>query len=195
MAVATGIGSGSRSPHLSVGSRRILILKPSEDWDGWSTRKLGGCGHFLLLAPARLGHRALPCAAFRINGLDGARPSEEGLLLREGARVAVVAGEVLVGCVDVKKPVAFSAEIFELGAAALGENGVAGVAVAGCNGALAVRRFVEAIVAAEATSPILVADIVGVGAPISFHFGKEIAAENGFCFVDQRGELRLAGID
>ena len=45
--------------------------------------------------------------------------------------MAIVAGEVLIDRVDVEKAVAFRVQLFELFAAALGENDVAGVAIAG----------------------------------------------------------------
>ena len=47
--------------------------------------------------------------------------------------MAIVAGEVFVGRVDVEEDVTFGTEVFELNAAALGENGVPGVAVT-CRG-------------------------------------------------------------
>ena len=95
-------------------------------------------------------------------------------LLREGAAVAVVAREVFVDRVDMEKTVAFGIQLFELLAVALGENDVAGIAIAGLNLRLAVRRFVQAIVAAKTPRPFLVAEIVWIGPPVGFHLRKEV---------------------
>src|ERR1041385_574947 len=82
--------------------------------------------------------------------------------LRESARVTVVAGEILVDGVEMEELVAFGAELLELFAAALGQDRVAGVAIAGLDAALAVGRFVLSVMAAEAARPILVAGIVRI---------------------------------
>ena len=56
-------------------------------------------------------------------------------LLRQGTGVAGVAGEVFVGRVDVEERVPGRAEFRQFFTAALGQNGMAGVAVAGAQGA------------------------------------------------------------
>src|SRR5580692_7304977 len=69
-------------------------------------------------------------------------------LLRKGAGVAVVAGEVGIFGINVEEDAAFGAELFEGRTAALGEDDVAGVATARLDLLLAVVSFVQAVVAA-----------------------------------------------
>lgn len=78
---------------------------------------------------------------------------------------------------------AFGAELFEILAGSLRENGVARIAVAAGDGFFGVRGFVVAVVAAEAAVPFLVADVIWIGAPVRFHFGEEIG------FVDFVGDF------
>src|SRR5664280_1305004 len=66
----------------------------------------------------------------------------------------------------------------ELLAAPLGENGVAGGAIARTDRDIAVDGAMFVVVATEATGPILVADVVGVGAPVGLHPGKELLLVN-----------------
>ena len=63
----------------------------------------------------------------------------------------------MVDRIDVEKAVAFRVPLVELFAAALRQNAVAAVAVAGLNFRIAVSRFVKAVVAAKAPGPFLVA--------------------------------------
>ena len=78
----------------------------------------------------------------------------EGLFFRERAGVAVIAGDVFVGRVDVEEPVTFCAEVFQLRAAALGEDGVAGVAVARSDGAFPVGGLVQTVMTTEAAASV-----------------------------------------
>jgi hypothetical protein len=55
---------------------------------------------------------------------------QPGSLFGECARMTIVAGKILVGRVDVEEGVPLWIELAELFAAALGEDGVAGIAVA-----------------------------------------------------------------
>ena len=57
---------------------------------------------------------------------------------------------------------ALGRELVQFGAAALRQDGVAGIAIVGLDGALAVGRLVQAIVAAETARPVLVADVVRI---------------------------------
>ena len=61
----------------------------------------------------------------------------------------------MVDRIDVEKAVAFRVPLVELFAAALRQNAVAAVAVAGLNFRIAVSRFVKAVVAAKAPRPSL----------------------------------------
>ena len=78
----------------------------------------------------------------------------EGLVFRERAGVAVIAGEVFVGRVDVEELVTFCAEVFQLSAAALRKDRMAGVTIARSDRAFPVGGLVQTIVTAEATRPI-----------------------------------------
>ena len=86
--------------------------------------------------------------------------------------MTVIAGEIFVDGVDVKERVPLGAQLLELFAAALRQNGMAGAAIARGNRSC-VTALVISIVAAKTTGPFLVADIVRVSSPISFHFWKK----------------------
>lgn len=105
--------------------------------------------------------------------------------------MAVVAGEILVGGVDVEEGVTFGVELLEISAAALCKDGVAEITVVGGNGFFAVGGFVVAIVAAETAGPFLVADMIWVSAPIGLHFGEEIRFEDSVSSGDYFVDLRL----
>jgi len=62
----------------------------------------------------------------------------------------------------------------KLGGVALRNNGVAGSAIAGGNLFAQSNCGMVAVVAAETTGPIFMANIFRIGAPIRFHFRKEI---------------------
>ena len=81
-------------------------------------------------------------------------------------------------------------QLRELFAASLGENQVAGPAVARLDRPLAVRRGVFPVVTPEAAIPILVPDVVGMGAPIHFDFREKIVAVNFLRLGDERSGLR-----
>ncbi len=66
----------------------------------------------------------------------------------------------------------------------LGGDDVAGVAVVKLDAQGAFLGFVFAAVAAEASHPVHMADIVGVGPPVGFHFGEEIYGINLFVIVN-----------
>jgi len=104
--------------------------------------------------------------------------------------MAIVAGKILVGRVDVEEGMALGTEFFQVGTGALGEDCVAGVAVAGSDGALAVGGFMQSIVTTEAPRPIFVVDVVRVGAPISLHFREKVPGVDRFGFLDKGRELR-----
>ena len=112
------------------------------------------------------------------------------LFLRERAGVAVVAGEVFIHCIDVEKAVAFRVQFLELFAAALSQNRVAGVAIAGLDLRLAVGGFVQAVMTAETARRILVTDVVWVGSPVRLHLGKDAPLENFLGRVDRGFDLR-----
>ena len=114
------------------------------------------------------------------------------LLFRKRAGVAIVAGEVLVDRVDVEKAIAFGVQFLELLAAALGQNGVAGVAIAGLDRFVAVGGFVQAVVAPKAAGPFFVAEIIRIGPPVRFHLRKEVGLVNPLDFVDESHSRRSA---
>src|SRR5687768_11240431 len=116
------------------------------------------------------------------------------LLLREGAGVTVGAGEIFVNGIDVEERVAFGIEFFEIVAGSLSEDGVAGVAVVGGDGFLRVGGFVIAVVAAEATVPFLVADVIWIGAPVGFHLRKEIRFVDFVSDFDDRIDLSFVRV-
>lgn len=99
--------------------------------------------------------------------------------------MAVVTGEVLVYRVNVEEAVAFGIELFQLLAAALGEDDVAGVAVARLNFGLAVSCLVKPVVAAKTSGPFFVAEVIGIGPPVRFHLWKEIVSINPLGSGDQ----------
>src|ERR1044071_5841713 len=66
----------------------------------------------------------------------------------------------------------------EFVAAALGEDGVARVAIARLDAALAVGAYVFAVVAAETAGPDHVADVVGVFVPLRLHLRKKVVTVN-----------------
>ena len=96
------------------------------------------------------------------------------LLFRERASVTVVTGEIFIDRVDMEKAVAFRVQLLELLAAALGEDDVAGVAIAGLDLRLAVGGFVQAVVTSKTPGLFLVAKIIRIGSPVCFHFRKEV---------------------
>src|SRR5436190_4825468 len=100
------------------------------------------------------------------------------LFLHQPARVAVDAREVLILGVEVEESVALRAELAELAGAALRENRVTGIAIAGRNHFLSARRLVHSVVAAEAAGPVLVADVVRIRAPVGLHFREKIPPIN-----------------
>src|ERR1043165_8990942 len=104
--------------------------------------------------------------------------------------MAMVAREILVNGVEVKELMAFRIEFLQFRPASLRKNRVAGVAVAGLNLSLSIRRLVQAVVAPEAAGPPFVTDVVGIGAPVRFHLGEEIVSIDALRLDDQRFGLR-----
>ena len=78
-----------------------------------------------------------------------------------------MAVEVRVRRVHVEEVVSGRAHFLDVHAAAVRENDVAGIAVAGLERALAVRCFLVAVVTAESAGPVLVAEMLGIRAPTS----------------------------
>ena len=107
--------------------------------------------------------------------------------------MAIITGELFVDGVDMEKRMSFRAQLLQLVAAALCEDGVAGIAVAGLDGSC-VRAFMGAIVTAEATGPFFMADIIWVSAPIRFHLRENVVLKDGLSRGDGRRDLRFAGI-
>src|ERR1043166_9651846 len=85
-------------------------------------------------------------------------------------------GKIRIFRVDVEETMAFGIELFELRTAALGKNGMAGVAIGGWNHAFGRGGFVHAIMTTKTAGPILVANVVRIGTPVGLHLGKEIVA-------------------
>lgn len=111
-------------------------------------------------------------------------------LFRECARVTVDAGEVRILGVDVEEAVAFGIELFQLRAAALGQNRVARIAIAGGNHAFARRGLMQSIVTAETSRPVLVADVVRIRPPVGLHLREEIVPVNLLRFGDKSTDVR-----
>ena len=107
--------------------------------------------------------------------------------------MAVIAGEILVDGIDVKKGMSFRIELRQLVSAALSENGVTGVAIA-CRDASRVRAFVQAIVAAKTARPFFVANVVRISPPIRFHFREEVPFEEGLGGGDHTLDTRFIWI-
>jgi hypothetical protein len=91
----------------------------------------------------------------------------------------------------VEESVALGIEFFQFFAAALPEDGVAGVATIGRDCFFAIGGFVVAVMAAEAAIPFLVADVIGIGAPVRFHLGEEIGFVNLVGRVDDGVDFRV----
>src|SRR5580700_11682556 len=70
------------------------------------------------------------------------------------------------------------ADLFHLLRVALGQDGVAGVAVVANDFLFAIGADVLSVVTAETTGPIFVADVVRVGSPTGFHFREKIVLIN-----------------
>lgn len=68
-------------------------------------------------------------------------------------------------------------QLLQFRAAALGEDGVAGIAIVGFDGP-AILGLVVAIVAAETARPDHVAEVVRVNAPAGLHFWKKVFLAN-----------------
>ena len=106
--------------------------------------------------------------------------------------MATIAGKIFVDGIDVEKGMSFGIQFGELLAAALRKNRMARIAIACLNRPFSVWSFMVPIMTTEATRPIFMADVFGVGPPISFHFGKKVRAINSLDLVDERGNLRRA---
>src|ERR1051325_844085 len=89
-----------------------------------------------------------------------------------------------------KKRVAVSVQFLELFAAALRENKVARITITGRDRLFAISSFVIAIMTTETAIPVFVTNVVGMGAPVGLHLGKEILAINGLRFRDEWIGLR-----
>src|SRR6266496_2053222 len=88
--------------------------------------------------------------------------------------MAIDAGKLRIRSVDMNEIVPFGVDLFKCFTAALGENEMARPAVTRFDRHLAVSRHVFAVVAAEASIPVLVADKIGIRPPIDLHFRKKI---------------------
>src|SRR5450759_4180397 len=84
--------------------------------------------------------------------------------------------------------------LLQIRAAALREDGVAGVAVVGFDGSLAVLGLVIAIVTTETAGPDHVADVVWINAPVGLHLGEEIVPVNLLHHRDDRPDAQVVGI-
>ena len=85
-------------------------------------------------------------------------------------------------------------QLVQLGAAALCQDGVAGVAVIGFDRPFAVGRLVQAVVAAETTRPVFVADVVRIRLPTSLHLGEEIICVDFLHSANRRPNARVVRI-
>src|SRR6185369_14302743 len=65
-------------------------------------------------------------------------------------------------------------ELIEFSSAALGQDRMARVAVVGLDNLLSIRRLVVAIMTAETTSPVLVANVVRIDRPVGLHFREKV---------------------
>src|SRR5450756_2605848 len=83
--------------------------------------------------------------------------------------------------------------LLQIRAAALREDGVAGIAVVGFNGSLAVLGLVIAIVTTETAGPDHVADVVRINAPVGLHLGEEIVPVNLLHHRDDLPDARVVG--
>ena len=73
-------------------------------------------------------------------------------------------------------------QLIKLRSAALRNNGVASVAVAGFDGQFLVRSLVVSIMTTETSGPILVADVIWVAFPTRLHLREEIVGEGNTGF-------------
>ena len=85
-------------------------------------------------------------------------------------------------------------QLLQFRAAALGEDGMAGIAVVGLDGLFAVVGLVRAVMAAETAGPEHVAEVVRIHAPVGLHFRKEIVRVNPLQRGDGRFDARIVGI-
>ena len=98
--------------------------------------------------------------------------------------MAIDAGKFRIRGVDMDKIMAFGVDLFKCFTAALCQNQMARPAVAGFDKHLTVGRDVFAVVAAEASIPILVADKIGIRPPIDLHFREKVLAIDRLRYVD-----------
>src|ERR1039458_3804403 len=171
--VALSLAS-STNKEISLPAALVLVSVLSE----WHSRQ----ALFGLLSAARAGSAVKPrhSASSRSMGriaAVGASPGSDSLVIRwsgsESASVAIIAAafDFVTRMFELRS---LGRELVQLRAVALRQDRVAGVAVIGFDGTLAVGRLVEAIMAPETPGPVFVADVVRIGLPTGFHLGEEI---------------------
>src|ERR1035437_6225981 len=89
---------------------------------------------------------------------------------------------------------ALGRELIQFGAAALRQDGMAGIAVIGFDGALAVGGLVQSIMAPEAARPVFVANVVRIGLPTGLHLGEEVIRVDLLHGADRRPDARVVRI-
>ena len=95
---------------------------------------------------------------------------------REWLRAAVMAvgAAAVVVAAGMLELLAGGCELVEFVPCPLREDGVAGVAVVRLDGLAQIRRLMQPVVTAETAREDHVTYVVGIGTPVSFHFGKEV---------------------
>ena len=69
-------------------------------------------------------------------------------------------------------------DLLDFGPAALGQDVMAGVAIIGLDGSLAVFGRMPAVVAAKTARPVPMANVVRIDAPVGFHPGEKVIQVN-----------------
>ncbi len=106
--------------------------------------------------------------------------------------MAIDAGKLRIRRIYMNEIVAFGVDLFKCFAAALRENEMARPAVACLNRHFAIGRNVFAVVAAEASIPILVSDKIGIRSPINLYLREKILPIDCLRFADDG--IRLPGV-
>lgn len=85
-------------------------------------------------------------------------------------------------------------DLVQLGATALRQDSVTGIAIIGFDGTLAVGSLVQAVVAPEAARPVFMADVVGIDIPTRLHLGEEVVRIDLLHGGNRRPDARVVRI-
>jgi len=114
------------------------------------------------------------------------------LFFLRSSGVTISTGEFCERRVDVHEVHSVGVDLLQRIAATLGDNQVAGVAVARGDGFFPVSCNVIAIMTTETTVPIFVSNEIGMSSPVRFYLGEKVGTIDRLCLFNNR--VRLRGI-